>query len=105
MEQFKMDYSLKNIPVPSNYEYKLQLISKVESLVKRMRWKALAFLGGWQNDESENYGFRTRKYPPVVKELAYFENDLITMMQEIEFKNNKNSFQKKLKDDINRIKK
>ena len=48
-----MEYSLKNIPVASNYEFKLQLISKAESLVRRMRWKALWFLGELEGNAKE----------------------------------------------------
>ena len=35
------NYSLKNIPLPSRRSDKLQLIDKIESVVKRMRWKAI----------------------------------------------------------------
>ena len=34
------NYSMKNIPVPSEKLYKTTLINKVELLIKRMRWKA-----------------------------------------------------------------
>ena len=39
------DYSNKNIPIPSWNEYKIQLISKVKNVLKRIRWKAFQFLG------------------------------------------------------------
>ena len=42
---FNIAYSNKNIPIPSENEYKLKLIMKTENFLKRMRWKALAFLG------------------------------------------------------------
>ena len=44
MEKIYFNYSLKNIPVPSRTSYKLQLIDKIEILIKRMRWKAHFFL-------------------------------------------------------------
>ena len=44
MENIYFNYSLKNIPVPSRIYYKLQLIDKIESVIKRMRWKAHFFL-------------------------------------------------------------
>ena len=37
MEKFNIDYSTKNIPIPSEREYMIQLISKVEKFIKRMR--------------------------------------------------------------------
>ena len=67
MDTFYMNYSKKNIRLPSEEEYKVQFISKVESLVKRMRWKALQFLGKLKTQQKESYGFYCRKYSPAVK--------------------------------------
>ena len=39
MEKFNIDYSTRNIPIPSERE-DIQLISKVEKFIKRMRSKA-----------------------------------------------------------------
>ena len=58
METFNITYSKKNIPIPSENEYKLKLIMKTENLSKRMRWKALAFLGKLKSSEKGNYGFK-----------------------------------------------
>ena len=52
-----MQYSRKNIPIPSKDDYKIQLISKAELLLKHMRWRVLAFLEKLQKDEAEEYGF------------------------------------------------
>ena len=66
MEKINFNYSMKNIPVPSNSNYKLKLIEKVELLIKRMRWRAHFFLNEKRNDtseietEKENYGFLKR---------------------------------------------
>ena len=43
MERKNFKYSLKNIPVPSEDNYMKTMISKVESLLRRMRWKAFFF--------------------------------------------------------------
>ena len=45
MKTFNITYSNKNIPVPSKNEYRLKLIMKMEKFLKRMCWKALAFIG------------------------------------------------------------
>ena len=45
MEKIEIDYSTKNIPVPSKDKYEIQLVSKIEHAIKRMRWKALKYLG------------------------------------------------------------
>ena len=59
MERLYTDYSNKNIPIPSQNEYKIQLISKVENVLKRMRWKALQFLGKLEENNKETYGFKS----------------------------------------------
>ena len=53
METFNIAYSNKNIPIPSENEYKLKLIMKTENFLKRMRWKALAFLGKLKGSDKE----------------------------------------------------
>ena len=35
------NYSTKNISIPSEQNYKLQLAEKIETFIKRMRWKAI----------------------------------------------------------------
>ena len=49
MERIKFDYSLKNIPTPSKIWYQLRLIDKIESVIKRMHWKAHFFLTNTHN--------------------------------------------------------
>ena len=104
MERFKIDYSHKNIPIPARREYKLQLLAKSQSVVHRMRWKALAFLGRLGKSDKENYGFKSRKTPPAIEELAAFEEEFVEMIEKIEFRSITNAFQVKLKDDMQRIK-
>ena len=95
-----MPYSKKNIPLPFNKEQKKQLIQKVESFTKRLRWKALVFLGRLDPNEKETYGFRSNKCPPAVEELAEYELDLVKMINRIEFRSVRNNFLSKLKNDI-----
>ena len=65
-----LGYSLKNIPVPTNKEYTMKLLSRVEDVIKRMRWKALFTLKG-ANDETskKTYGFKSTNCPPQIEEL------------------------------------
>ena len=44
MEKISCDYSLKNLPIPSKTFYNFKLIEKIQSVIKRMRWKAYFFL-------------------------------------------------------------
>ena len=53
MERLYTDYSNKNIPTPTKEECKIQLISKVESVLKRMQWKVLQFLGKLESSHKE----------------------------------------------------
>ena len=81
-------------------EYKLKLIMKTENFLKRMSWKALAFLGKLKGSDKDNYGFKTAKCPSSVKELVPFENDMMDMIKNLEFKRVNNEFQSKLRNDI-----
>ena len=53
MEKINYNYSLKKIPIPSITSYQLKLIEKVESVIKRMRWKAHFFLNGDNRGEKK----------------------------------------------------
>ena len=68
-----------------------------------MRWKTLDFLGKLDSTRKETYGFNSCKCPPIVDELSDFENELMLLVKNIEFKNFINNFQKNLNDDIKRI--
>ena len=90
MEQpirFELNYSLKNIPLPSPKEYTTRLIEMTEKFLKRMRWKAYFFLKGSQEDNSRDskWGFKSRKCPPQVEELKPFEDDILRMVENIDF--------------------
>ena len=39
----KLRYSPKNIPIPSERSYKLQLMDKIDQVIKRMGWKAFFY--------------------------------------------------------------
>ena len=55
MERFDINYSKKNIPLPSEKQYKLQLVSKLKSIIKITRWKATQFLGKVSQNGTETY--------------------------------------------------
>ena len=103
MERFEINYSKKNIPLPTERDYKIQLVSKVESFTKRMRWKALEFLGKLDSVQKETFGFKSNKCPPAVDDLAAFESDLIMMIKNIEFRPVRDKFQSELKNDMKSI--
>ena len=97
MEKINFNYSLKNIPIPPTNSYMKSFIAKVESLIRRMRWKAFFF------DEDNNtpntrltYGFNTENSPPVRPLLTPFENDMYAWIDSIQFSKHRSDFQKKL---------
>ena len=73
---------------------------ETENLLKRMGWKVLAFLGKSKSSDKDNYRFRMVKWPCSVKELVPFENDMIDMIKNLEFKRFNNDFQSNLRNDI-----
>ena len=104
MRQFRLDYSLKNIPIPSRDNYLRNLIEKAESVLKRMRWKAHFFLKGEKSQENtRNFGLSSNKTPPTVLELKPFEEDVIKLLETIKFRDTKDYFQDTLANDLKKI--
>lgn len=103
MDPINFGYSTKNIPLPSEKDYKRKLIEKTEHLCKRMRWKAFFFLNpDASRKDKETYGFHSSKTAPQVPELQLFESKLLEMISNIKFTKSKNGFQKQLSSDIHR---
>ena len=86
------------ILIPTEKEYKIQLIAKVESFTKQMKWKSLEFLEKLGSSEKETFGFKSHECPPSVDELAGFESDLLMMVHDIESRLVRNNFLSKLKE-------
>jgi hypothetical protein len=96
MEATQFGYSTKNIPIPSENDYKKARIEKAEHLWKRMRWKAHFFLTPEnKHDRKETYGFNSKKSPSHIPELASFENRMHDMIQNVKFKDVKSDFRRK----------
>ncbi len=69
------------------------LIEKVESVLKRMRWKAHFFLkGDKSSDQNNSFGLSSNKTAPSILEMKYFENDIINLIKNIKFRNSENRF-------------
>ena len=105
MEKFSLGYSIKNIPIPSQKSYLLQLMEKTEMVIKIIRWKAIQFSNNEDNDsKTEWYGLKSLSSPRPVKELIPFENELISLVKNIKFRKVRNHFQDQLQQDLKRIK-
>ena len=108
MEQVNLGYSDKNIPIPSENEYKQCLIKKTQKFLKSANWKASFALNPQEKTNKTNtYGFKSSNVPPRVKELKEFEDCMIDLVQNVKFNknhSNKQSFQTKLGKDVHEIK-
>ena len=106
MKKFNVNYSKKNILTALIAQNKLMLISKIEKIIKRMRWKVLEFLDKCDSNSNKNqkYSLKALKCPPAVEEMAQFQNDLLLLIQNLKFKKVHNDFQKRLRDDFKEIK-
>ena len=81
------------------------MIEKLDSFIRRMRWKAFFFDHPETANTSEyNFGFKSEKCPPQHDSLNPFENDLYEMVRSIKFNTSLNSFQNQLKSDAKSIK-
>ena len=98
MEQVNFQTSLKNIPAPNNQSFCELLIMSMDKTIKDMRNKAEHFLRPKSNNQSkETFGIRSVKNPKAVPELKNFENELIDLAQNVEFKHFDNELQRNLK--------
>lgn len=112
MERINLNYSLKNIPIPTKSAYCLKLIDKIESVIKRMRWKAFFFLTCNSSNANSNncdnmketFGFKSKNHPAQINELKNFEKELLDIIPSIKFRDIRDKFQTKMKNDISKIK-
>ena len=94
MNAINFEYSLKNIPTPPEHSYLKSLMGKVESFLKRLRWKAYFYENSDENNlehVNNNYGFKSDRTPPQNKHLNEFENAMYDMVKNIEFQGNRYS--------------
>ena len=96
----------KNIPVHGKDLYIKTLISKSETFVTNIRWKAFFYLNQeLRMNQKERKSFISTKPPRIIHELKEFENDLVDLIQNIKFRHVPDHFQNKLQKDLNHIKK
>ena len=104
MEKPQFCYFSKNIPIPSEQSYILQLIEKIELNIKWVRWKALFYRQGSNKYIPENYDLKILNYPLKIKEMSNFGNDLTNVLKNIKFGATKSSSQQQLTKDTRTIK-
>ena len=96
------------LPVKSNAPYTRKQMERIEDLIKRMRWSGFFFLKRDEETDGtetkETFGFRTRKCPPRAEELEAFEDDLLWLIENVQFRKTKNDLQERLKKYMENIK-
>ena len=65
MEKQQLHYSQKNIPIPSERSYKLNLMDKIDQVIKHMRWKVFFYMNR-SDDTQETYGLKSFNCPPKI---------------------------------------
>ena len=107
MEKTTPLFSLKNIPIPSKFEYEKKLVQKAESLLDRMRWKISVAKNpeAFQNNY-ETFGFNTTNKPGQDKDLMRFEEDFLDLISpnNLTYKIINNEFQNNFKQEVRNIK-
>ena len=105
MERVNFSYSLKNIPIPSENVYLKNMIFKLESFIKRIRWKVFFYEKSENTPESivDSFGFKSVRKSPKNEHLNAFESDLYDMVRNIKFKRVSSEFQSNLSKEIKLI--
>ena len=105
MDHHDFGYSMKNVPIPTEEEFKLELLNSIHTFDSRMKWRAFHFLNPQlTKTDKETFGLNTSTPPPPIKELKYLQDGLCEIARNLDFTDTKNSFQNKLKDDLKDIK-
>ena len=106
MDQVNLGYTTNNISIPSKKDYLQRLIESTDKFIRSIRWRTFFFLNpnATKNDK-KTFGFSSTKTPPTLQELKEFEDGLLDLVQNIEFRSTENSFQKQLSKDVEDIKK
>ena len=103
MEKINIEYSLKNINIPSKFQYQKILVDKTIDFIDRMR-KKLFFIKNPNDGQSKNtYGFKSNWKAPPDNDMKRFEDDLIDLISNVEFNNHSSDFQRTLRNDLTQI--
>ena len=101
---FRFGYSTKNIPLPSHKEYKLQLVHSIRKFFDNISWRVHFFKNPSDKEEKETFGFKSIRKVPRHDELAPVQDALYALVKDIKFGRYSDTFQSKLKNDLEDIK-
>ena len=103
MRQVNLRHSTKDIPVPDKKTYLNMMIDSAETFMKKADWRVLKFLHPEKFIAKETFNFKSLKNPPKAPELKAFRTAFLDSIRNIEFRDRPNSFQNKLKEELNFI--
>ena len=105
MEQVQFNHSLKDIPIPSNQEYLLELINSVGVFISNLRWRCHFFLNPSNANPKETFGFKTSEPAPPVDELKVFEDEIHDLVKSVTFRPQANTpLRSTMKENIRKMK-
>ena len=101
MDKLDITYSLKNIPVQQKKSViENKMVESAENLFRRMRWKLFHYQNPGLADKKETFGFKTENSAPFSPLLQNFEEKILKMLSDIEYKKSNNDLQAKIKNDL-----
>ena len=103
MEKVNLNYSKKNIPIPTNDSYLKCMLHQFENLVKRMRWKVFFFENPNSEKQKETFGFKSTSTAPPNEKLHQFEQSMYELISTLEFDRSPNPFQRKMQADLKNL--
>ena len=108
IKKVDFNYSLKDIPTASKKEYLIKLYDATSKFVNRLRWKLFFCNNEDANpfvhkEYKEEDVFKSSRSAPACEDIKAFENDLFETIKNIKFSSFRSNFQKKLKQDLNKL--
>ena len=96
--------SVVTIPGRSQKSYQLQLIDKIECVIKQMRSKAHLFQNNANNTSNrtfkETYGFKSKNPSDECKETETFKKDLCNIVSSLKYRKSSDDFHEQMEKDI-----
>ena len=104
MDPIVFENSDKNIPVHDRKTFLKTFINAVEVFDRNLRWATFFYLNPNLVPQQKNwYGFKSNNPAPQVMELNSFQNDLLKLAQNVEFRTCRNNFMEELNRDLERV--
>ena len=105
MDHLNFNYSMKNVPLPSEDEYKIEFLNSIHNFDTRMRWRAYWYLNPQlPKPNKETFDLKTSIPPPHVPEMKVFQDGLCDIAQNLKFRKMNETFLNKLNNDLRNIK-